>query len=112
MIPTEIPQALRSAAIVPEFARDSEAAWTHEGALQVLEALEWSKIAVIGAVGCAEIGAQLVATKQAWAFHETPGETATTRARRSGADAARFVEGLSGVLPFVLLQVSYQDDAA
>jgi hypothetical protein len=112
VIPTEIPPALRSAAIVPEFAHENEAAWTHEGALQVLDALEWSKVAVIGAVGCGEIGGQVVPTKQSWTFHETVGETETSRAQRSRDDAGRFIRGLSGVVPFVLLEFSYQDDAA
>lgn len=111
MIPTEIPDRLRSAAIFPDFARESEAAWTHAEALEVIESLAWSKIAVVGAQECVELGGTLMPTKQTWAFHETVGETETTRARRSRASAAHFIRGLSGT-PFVLLEFSYQDEAA
>jgi len=112
MIPTEIPQNLRAAALVPEFARESEALWSRQDALLVLESLEWSKVAVVGAVGCGEVGGTIVPTKHTWSFHETVGETETTRARRSRASVARFVEELSGIVPYVLLDFSYQDDAA
>jgi hypothetical protein len=112
MIPTEIPERLRSIAILPEFAREGEVAWTREAALDVLDSLEWTKVAVVGAQGLGEMGGVLVPTKQTWAFHEAPGETETTRARRSRDAAAHFIEGLSGVVPYVLLEFSYQDDAA
>ena len=112
MIPTEIPDRLRAAAILPDFAGDSEAAWTRDAALEVIESLEWSKVAILGATECVELDGRLQPTKHEWTFHEIVGETATTRARRSRASAANFIRGLSGVVAFILLDFSYQDDAA
>jgi hypothetical protein len=111
MIPTEIPERLREGAIVPEFAGEYEAVWPIAGALEVLESLEWSKIAVTRAQGCAEMGATLVPTSDVWVLSEMVGETEIGRARKSRATAARFVRGLKGG-GFVMLEFSYQDDAA
>ena len=112
MVPTEIPARLRHAAIVPDFAGESEAAWTRDGALEVVESLEWSKVAILGATECVELDGRLQPTKHTWTFHETVGETETTRARRSRAAAANFIRGLPGTVTFILLDFSYQDDAA
>lgn len=113
MIPSELKGRLREIAVFPDFAREHEAAWPIEDAKDVVNALAWSRVAVVGVQGCQWILDELIPTNDSWSFPPTFGETESRRARRSRAGAAAFVATLDpDVNPWVVLEFSYQDDAA
>lgn len=113
MIPGEIPQWLHSAARVPPLAGEHEAAWTRQDALEVLAALEMSRIAIESVQGFKLLDTELIPTQAAWYLPPTSGETESSRASKSRAAAASFIRTLAPAdADYVSLEFSYQDDAA
>jgi hypothetical protein len=112
MIPREIPDSLRSSAIVPPSAAEYEGAWTPVDALAVLAALEFSRLSVESAQAYKLVGMVLIPTQDAWQFPPTSGETESSRARKSRAGATSFIRKLNLDADYVSLQFSYQDEAA
>jgi len=122
MIPAEIPEPLRSAALDPPEAGELEAAWTPDDALAVLDALEGTFVAVVRgqAYQRAPLGAKmresgdaLIPIDGSWELPPMQGETESSRARRSRAEAAVFVRAQRYLgVDFVSLEFSYQDEAA
>src|SRR5262245_38290931 len=115
MIPNEIPGRLRAAALEPPEAGELEAAWTPDDALSVLDALEGTLVAVVRgqAYERAGLGDTLVPIDGSWELPPLQGETESSRARRSRAEAAVFVRAQRYLrVDFVSLEFSYQDEAA
>ena len=113
MIPNEIPEPLRSAAIIPPLAGEHEAAWTPRDALAVLRALEFSRVAIESAQAYKLLGVELIPTQDAWEFPPTSGATESSRASKSHAGAMVFIRRLDPAdTDYVSLEFSYQDEAA
>lgn len=115
-LPLEIPKNLRNTAISLEELEIHDPAWSFSEALAVVQALDGSKVAILGGVLLVQEKFGIIPTQENWCCDRVKGELATDFARRSREAAREFIESFRTDLRrdrmvFVLL-FSGQQDAA
>lgn len=94
MLPIEVPPDLARDAVLLESMVDSEAGWTIDGALQVLDSLDRTWVAICGVQGYASSAMGLMPSPHNWSCEPLSGETASEFARRSRSGAAEYIRSL------------------
>lgn len=112
-LPEEIPEALRASAIHSADFQVNEFGWISAEALQVIESLEWSKVAVVGVQEYRHDPVGFVPSSANWDTSRGFAESEISFARRSRREAMEFIRGiLEEDAEIVALEFFHMDDAA
>ena len=112
-IPKDIPTKLIQSAISSPDFQINEYGWTVPEALEVLQSLEWSKVAIRGLQEYKRDATGFIPAVFNWDSARAFGESEIAYARRSRQEAINFIkEHSTDEIEIIALQFSLQDSAA
>ena len=113
-LPEEIPRKLRHAARVLPVLADGQGAWPREQALQVIDSLESTTVAISDVTPHRPLDGDWIPSSFSWSLHRKHHEADIDYARRSRQEAAEFIQAdtsPSGMVLFVLTFPMFKDAA-